>query len=119
MCDAAAGVGGRDRLMNHSRRLSRGGDGFGIEADVAEEQIRLSCLDIVGPAQLARHVAGKRKDRRMIAGCFIKAGDEVRAAGTGRACAYSQPTDQLGLPRSGKRCSLLKPDADPLYLATA
>src|SRR5215467_1590054 len=119
MCDAAARVGSRDRLMNDGRRLRRGGNGFGIEADIAEEQIRLSRLDIVGPAQIARHVTGKRKDRCMVAGCFIKAGDEVRAAGTGRARAHAQSTCQLGLPRSGERCSLLMPDADPLYLAAA
>src|SRR5215831_7137696 len=119
MCDAAARVGSRDRLMNDGRRLRRGGSGFGVEADIAEEQIRLSRLDIVGPAQLARHVAGKRKDRRMVAGCFIKASDEVRAAGTGRARAYAEATGQLGLPRSGECCSLLMPDADPIYLAAA
>src|SRR5215467_2710679 len=119
MCNAAARVGSRDRLMNNCRRLRRGGNGFGIEADIAEEQIRLSHLNIFGAAQLARHVAGKGKDRRMVAGCFIKAGDKVRAAGTGRARAYAEATGQLGLPRSGECCSLLMPDSDPLYLAAA
>jgi hypothetical protein len=55
----------------------------------------------------------------MVAGCFIKAGDKVRAAGTGRARAYAEATGQLGLPRSGECCSLLMPDSDPLYLAAA
>src|SRR5262249_12994269 len=119
MCDAAARVGSRDCLMNDCRRLRRGGNGFGIEADIAEEQIRLGRLDIVDPAQFARHVAGKSKDRRMVAGCFIKTGDKVRLAGTGRARAYTKATGQLGLPRSGECCSLLMPDADPLYLAAA
>src|SRR5262249_45567681 len=76
-------------------------------------------LNIVGPAQLARHVAGKSKNRRMVAGCFIKAGDKVRAAGTGGARAYTKATGQLGLPRGGECCSLLMPDADPLYRAAA
>src|SRR5215475_3460873 len=119
MRNAAARVGRRDRLMNDCRRLRRGGNGFGIEGDIAEEQIRLSHLDIVGPAELARHVAGKSKDRRMVAGCFVKAGDKVRAAGTGRARAYAEATGQLGLPRGGEGRSLLMPDADPLDLAAA
>jgi hypothetical protein len=119
MRNAAARVGSRDRLMNDSGRLRRGGNGFGIETDIAEKQIRLGRLDIVDPAQLARHVAGKGKDRRMVAGCLIKAGDKVRAAGTRRARTHAEAAGQLGLPRSGERCSLLMPDADPLYLATA
>jgi hypothetical protein len=88
MCDATTGVGSRDRLMNDCRRLRRRGNGFGIERDIAEEQIRLSHLNIVGPAQPARHVAGERKNRRMVARCFIKASNKVRSAGTGCACAY-------------------------------
>src|SRR5215468_6244527 len=55
----------------------------------------------------------------MVAGCFVKASDEMRAARTGRARAHAQPTGQLGLPCSGKCCSLLMPDADPLDLAAA
>src|SRR5262245_11967099 len=105
--------------MNDCRRLRRGRNGFGIEADIAEKQIRLSHLDVVDPALLARHVAGKGKDRRMVAGCFIKPGDEVRAAGAGRASAYPDATSQLGLPRSSERRSLFMPHADPFYLAAA
>src|SRR5262245_37806302 len=105
--------------MNDCRRLRRGRKGFGIEADIAEEQIRLSHLDVVDPAQLGGHVAGKGKDRRMVAGCFIKAGDEVRAAGAGRASAYADATSQLGLPRSSERRSLFMAHADPLHLAAA
>src|SRR6516162_8246986 len=119
MCNAASRVGSGDRLMNDSRRLRRRGNGFGIEADIAEEQIRLSHLDIVCPAQLARHVAGKGQDRCMVAGCFIKAGNQVCAARTGRARTYSEATGQLGLPRSGECCSLLMPDADPPDLLAA
>jgi hypothetical protein len=55
----------------------------------------------------------------MVAGCFVKAGDKVRAAGTGCARAYAEATCQLGLPRRSERCSLLMPDADPLYRAAA
>src|SRR5262249_40592100 len=84
-----------------------------------EEQVRLSQLHIVDPAQLARHVAGKGKDWRMVAGCFIKAGDKVCTTRTGRARAYAETTSQLGLP-GGRECrSFLVPDADPLYRAAA
>src|SRR5262245_58984126 len=55
----------------------------------------------------------------MVTGCFIKAGDKVRAARSGRARAYAEATGQLCLPRSGERCSLLMTDADPLYRAAA
>src|SRR5690349_12389170 len=55
----------------------------------------------------------------MVAGCFIKAGDKVRAARTGRARAYAKSAGQFGLPGSGERRSLLMPDADPLYRAAA
>src|SRR5215472_3798836 len=55
----------------------------------------------------------------MVAGCFIKTGDKVRAAGTGRACADAETAGKLGLPRSGECCALLMPDSDPLYLAAA
>src|SRR5215470_3566484 len=119
MCNAAARVGSRNRLMNDCRRLRRGGNSLGVEGDIAEQQIRLGRLEIVDAAQLAHHVAGKGKDRRVVAGCFIKAGDEVRAAGTGRTCADAEAAGQLGLPRSGECCSLLMPNADPLYLAAA
>src|SRR5262249_8994889 len=55
----------------------------------------------------------------MVAGCFIKAGDKVRAARTGRPRAYAEAAGQLGLPRSGECCSLLMTDPDPLYRAAA
>src|SRR5262245_50570625 len=119
MCNAAAGVGSRYRLMNDCRRLRRGGNGFGIEADIAEEQIWLGHLNIVDPAQLARHVAGKRKDRGMVTGCFIQAGDKVRAARTGGPRAHAEATGQFGLPRRSECCSLLMPNADPFYRAAA
>src|SRR5262249_38213349 len=62
------------------------------------------------------HVAGQSQDRRMVTRRFIKAGDKVRAAGTGRAGAYGEATSQFGLPRPGERRSLLMPDADPFDL---
>src|SRR5262245_15883303 len=119
MGNTAARIGCRDRLMNDCRRLGRCGNSFRIEGDIAEEQVRLSQLHIVDPAQLARHVAGKGKDWRMVAGCFIKAGDKVCTTRTGRARAYAETTSQLGLP-GGRECrSFLVPDADPLYRAAA
>src|SRR5262245_4381960 len=119
MGNTSAGVGSRDRLVNDRRRLRRRGNSLGIETDITEEQVRLGRLDILGPAQLARHVARKGKDRRMVAGRFIEAGNEVCAARTGGACAHAQATGQLGLSCGGECSSLLMPDADPLDLAAA
>ena len=120
MCDAAARIGSRDRLMNDGRRLRRRGNRFGIDGDIAEQQIRLGGLEIIDPAQLAHHVAGKSKDWRMVARRFVKAGDKVGAAGTGRARAYTKAASQLRLPRCGERRPLLMADANPLYrLASA
>src|SRR5262249_62265845 len=112
-------VGRYDRLMNDRGRLGRGRNGFGIEGDIAEQQMRLGRLEIVDSAQLGHHVAGKSKDRRVVARRFIKTGDKVRAPGTGRACTDPEATSQLGLSSSGERCSLLMPNADPFYLAAA
>src|SRR5215468_986042 len=116
---AAASVGGRDRLMDDRRRLRRRGNGFGVEADIAEEQIRLSHLDIIDTAQLGRHVPGKGKHGGMVAGCFIKAGDKMCAAGTGCARANTKAPSKLRLSRGGKRSSLLMSYADPFNLAAA
>src|SRR5262249_41328681 len=116
MCDAAARIGSRDRLMNDGRRLRWRGNGFGIDGDIAEQQIRLGGLEIVDPAQPSRHVARQGQDRRMVARCFVKAGDKVGAAGTGRARAYAEAAGQLRLPRRGECRSLFMADADPLYL---
>src|ERR1700756_1354727 len=55
----------------------------------------------------------------MVAGCFIKTGDKMRAARTGRAGAYAKAAGQFGLPGSGERRSLLMPGADPLHLSAA
>src|SRR6266436_4913640 len=38
MSDATARIGGRDGLMNDSRRLSQGRNGFGVERDIAEQE---------------------------------------------------------------------------------
>src|SRR6516165_10827827 len=109
MCNTAARVGSRDRLMNECWRLRWGGNSFGIERDIAEQQIRLGRLKIVDAAHLAHHVAGKGKDRRVVAGRFVKAGDKVRAARTGSARTDAEAAGQLGLPRSGECRTLLMP----------
>src|ERR1700680_5082719 len=56
---ATAGIGSRNCLMNDARRLRRGGDCFGVERDVTEQQIGLCRLDVVSPMELAWHVAGQ------------------------------------------------------------
>src|SRR5215475_8380087 len=55
----------------------------------------------------------------MVTGCFIKACNKVRAAGTGRARAYTEAAGQFGLACSGECRALLMPHPDPLHLAAA
>src|SRR5262245_54779239 len=55
----------------------------------------------------------------MVTGCLIKACNKVRAAGTGRARAYTEAAGQFGLSCSGECRTLLMPHPDPLYLAAA
>src|SRR5262245_41445857 len=55
----------------------------------------------------------------MVTGCLIKACNKVRAAGTGRARAYTEAAGQFGLSCSGECRALLMPHPDPLYLAAA
>jgi len=119
MGDAAARIGSRNRLMNDGRRLRRGGNGFGIKRDIAKQQIGLGRLDEVGAAHLARHFARKRQHRRMVAARFIQSGDEMRAAGPGRAAADREPAGELGLAGGGKRGALLVADADPFDVTVA
>jgi hypothetical protein len=118
MGDAAAGIGGRNRLMNDGRRLRRR-KWFRIERDVAEQQIGLGGLDEVGAVHLARHVARERQDRRVVAARFIEAGDQMRAAGAGGAGADREPAGKLGLAGGGKRRAFLVADADPFDVAAA
>ena len=83
MRDATARIGGRDGLMDEGRRLRRRGNGLGIERDITEQRVWICRLKIVDALQLARHVPGERKNRGMVATCFIKAGDKMGAAGSG------------------------------------
>ena len=83
MRDAAARIGGGDGLMNDGRRLCRRGNGLGIERDITEQHVGICRLKIVDTLQLARHIPGDRKNRRVVATCLIKAGDEMGAAGSG------------------------------------
>ena len=119
MRDATAGIGGCDRLMNDGRCLSRRGDRFGVQRDITEQEIGFGRLDEVGAVQLARHVPGERKNRRMVAARLIEAGDEMGAAGSGRSGADPKPTSKLGLASGCERRSLLMADADPFNFAVA
>jgi hypothetical protein len=83
MGDATAGIGGGNGLMDDGWRLCRGGNGLGIERDIAEQHVGIGRLKIVGTLQLERHVPGDRKNRRVVATCLIEAGDEMGAAGSG------------------------------------
>src|SRR5262249_24431220 len=57
--------------------------------------------------------------RRMVARGFIEAGDEMRAARTGRARAHAEPAGQLRLSRGGERGAFFVAHADPLDRAVA
>ena len=119
MRDAAAGIGGGDGLMDDGRRLCRRGNGLGIERDVTEQQVWICRLEIVGALQLARHVPGDRENRRVVATCFIEAGDQMGAAGPGRSTTDAEPTGELRLARGRERRPFLVADADPFDFAVA
>jgi hypothetical protein len=76
-------------------------------------------LKIVGALVLARHVPGQRKDRRVVAICFIEAGDEMGAAGPGCSATDAEPTCELCLARGRERRPFLMADADPFNFAVA
>ena len=114
MGDAAARIGGRDRLMNDAGRLRRRRYRLRVERHVAEQQIGLGGLDVVGAVHLARHVARERQYRGVIPARFIQAGDEMGAAGTGRAGTDREPPGELGLAGGREGRAFLMPDADPL-----
>ncbi len=118
MRDPGPGIGGRDGLVNDAWRLRRRGDGFGVERYVAKQQVRLGGLDVVDAVHLARHVAGQRKHRRMVAARFVESRDQMIAAGAGGAGAHRKLPGELGLARGGQRRALFMTDADPFDLAS-
>ena len=97
MGDAAAGIGRGDRLMDDGGRLLRRRDGFGVERDIAKQQIGIGGLDVIDALHFARHVAGERENGRMVARRFVKAGDQMGAAGPRGAGADAEPAGELGL----------------------
>ena len=117
MRDARAGIGRRDRLMNDGRRLRRGRDGFGVERHVAEQQIGLGGLDKISAMHLARHVAGQRQHRRVVAACLVKPRDQMIAAGAGGAGTNRKPPGQFCLAGGGEGRAFFVADADPFDLA--
>jgi hypothetical protein len=100
MGDTPSGVGSGDRLMKDGRRLGRRGNGFRKERDVTEQKIGLGGLDVIRPLELARHVAGQRQNRGVIAAGFIKPRHQMRAAGTGRAVSFACPAAASAAPSS-------------------
>ena len=117
MRDAGAGIGRGDGLVDHAGRLRRRGDGLGVERDVAKQQVRLGGLEEVGALHLARHVAGQRQHRRVVAAGLVEPGDQMRAAGPGGAGADAEPAGQLGLAGGGQRRAFFVAHADPFDLA--
>ena len=119
MRDAAAGIGGGDGLMDNGRRLCRRGNGLGIERDVTKQHIWIRRLKIVRALQLDRHVPGERKNRRVVATCFIEAGDEMVAARPCCSATDAEPTGELCLARCRERRPFFVADADPFNVAVA
>jgi hypothetical protein len=76
-------------------------------------------LKILRALHLARHVPGERKNRRVVATCFIEAGDEMGAAGPGCSATDGEPTGELCLARCRERRPFLVADADPFNFAVA
>ena len=119
MCDATTGISGGDGLMDDGRRLCRRGNGLGIERDIAEQRVCICRLKILRALQLARHLPGECKNRRMVATCLIEAGDEMGAAGPGCSATDPEPARELRLARSRERRSFFVADADPFDFAVA
>src|ERR1700733_5124012 len=117
MGDSPAGIGRRDGLVNDLRRLLWRIDSLSVETNVAEKKVGLGCLNIIGSLELAGHITGERQNRRMVATCLIKTGNQMRASGTRRAGTYRKPASELGLTGGGQRGSFLMAHADPLDLA--
>ena len=69
------------------------------------------------PLQLARHLAGERQHRRVVAARLVEPGDQMGAARAGRAGADAEPAGELGLAGGGQRRAFLMTDADPFDLA--
>jgi hypothetical protein len=73
----------------------------------------------VDALQLARHLPGKRKNRRVVATCLIEAGDEMSAAGPCTPATDAEPAGEFRLAGGRERSAFLVADADPLDLAVA
>jgi hypothetical protein len=117
MRDARPCIGGGDGLMDHAGRLRGGGDGLGVECDVAKQQVRLGGLEKVDAFGCPRHFARECQHRGVIARRFIETGDEMRAAGPCGAGADAELAGELGLTSGGQRRAFLMPYPDPLDLA--
>ena len=76
-------------------------------------------MKIVGALHLTRHVPGQRKNRRVVAICFIEARDEMGAAGAGCSATDAEPAGELCLAGGRKRRPFLVTDADPFDFAVA
>src|SRR3984885_13489913 len=87
--------------------------------DIPEQEIRLRGLDKISAVHRPRHVAGQRKNRRVIAARLVEPGHQVRAAWTGRAGAHPKLASQLCLASGGQSCAFLMTDADPIDLAAS
>jgi hypothetical protein len=122
MRDAGACISGGDGLMDDGRRLCRRGNGLGIERDITEQQVGLCRLKIVGALHLARHVAGERKNRRVVAARLIEAGDKVRAARPGCSATDAEPTGSFAFREGGgslRRCLQVRFPDPAIYLPTS
>jgi hypothetical protein len=117
--DATPRVGGCDRLVNDARCLLRGRDGFRIERNIAEKQVGLGRLDEVHPLHLAGHVTGERQHGGMVAGSFIEAGNQMRAAGARGAGTHRKAAGELGLAGGGQRRPFLMTNAEPFDMTSS
>ena len=119
MGDAASPIGCGDGLMNDGRCLRRRRNRFGVERNVAKQQIGFSGLNKIGPMRLSRHVAGDRQHRRVISGRFVETGDKMRASGAGGAAADAELTRQLSLAGGGERAAFFMTNTNPFNPAPA
>ena len=57
MSDAARAIGLRDRLVEDGRCLLRRAQRLGVNRDIAEQQVGIVLLGVVGAAQIGRHAS--------------------------------------------------------------
>ncbi len=112
--DTALAGCGADRVFQHERHLRGIGDQLAIDAEFAEQVLRMRLLEIAA-ADFARwNVRGDCQHRRAAALRVIKTVDQMQIAGTAGAGTHRELARDLRLPRRREGRGLLMPDMHPV-----